>query len=89
MVMVGPEIASGSCVRLRLNSVVCPDAEQINEKITNNLEVTGRVLFLSDAGKHKGHYAVVEVGGIISPLVVPVSQMEVFDTEQQNKIARE
>lgn len=69
-------VEPGSTVMFRLSSAVCPETEQIREKITSNLEVRGRVVFLSDGGNRKGHYAVVEVGGIVSPMVVPVELVQ-------------
>ena len=85
--MYDPEIASGAQVRFKLANVVCPDTEIIWEKTTGCLEVTGRVVLLSDAGKEKNYYAVVEVNGIATPLVVPVNQVEITRGEYTDKIA--
>ena len=67
--MYYPEIVSGTHVRFKMANVVCPDTEIILEKTTGCLEVTGRVVLLSDAGKEKNYYAVVEVNGIATPLI--------------------
>ncbi len=85
--MYYPEIGSGATVRFKLANVVCPDAEIIWEKTTDGLEVTGRVVLLSDAGKEENYYAVVEVNGIATPLIVPVNQVEVTRDTSPDKIA--
>ena len=84
--LVGAEkvVETGSYVRLSLSNVVCPEAQQITEKITNNLEVTGKVLFLSDAGELRDYYAVVEVNGIMSPLVIPVKRVKMLESKQKD-----
>ncbi len=84
--MYYPEITSGAIVRFKLANVVCPDSEIILEKTTDCLEVTGRVVLLSDAGKERNYYAVVEVNGIATPLIVPVNQVELTRDESPDKI---
>jgi hypothetical protein len=74
------EIGAGTLVRFDLASVVCPDQENIVEKITSRLGLTGKVVMLSDAGEKVNHYAVVRVSGIMSPVVVPVDSLEFCDT---------
>jgi len=85
--MYYPEIVSGTHVRFKMANVVCPDTEIILEKTTGCLEVTGRVVLLSDAGKEKNYYAVVEVNGIATPLIVPVNQVELTRDESSDRIA--
>jgi len=85
--MYYPEIVSGALVRFKVTNVVCPDAEIILGKTTGCLEVTGRVVLLSDAGKEKNYYAVVEVNGIATPLIVPVNQVELTRDESPDRIA--
>ena len=74
-----PDVSSGSTVRFKLVNVVCPEPDQIYTKVTNRLELTGRVVSLSDGGEQRNHYAIVQVGGIMSPLIVPVEQVEICD----------
>ena len=85
--MYYPEIVSGALVRFKVANVVCPDFEIILEKTTGCLEMTGRVVLLSDAGKEKNYYAVVEVNGIATPLIVPVNQVELTRDESPDRIA--
>ncbi len=74
---------SGARVRFRLASVVCPDTESVLEKITEGLALEGRVLYLSDSGDEKDHYAVVEVPGIMVPVIVPIAKLNVVDQQTQ------
>ncbi|MBN1764640.1 MAG: hypothetical protein JW860_05230 [Sedimentisphaerales bacterium] len=71
------DMKSGSEVRFKLSSVICPDQEQVIENITNRLALTGKILQLSDAGDKRNFYAVVQVGGIMNPLIVPISEIEI------------
>lgn len=80
--MVYPMYGAGSQVRFSLENVVCPDLENILEKATSRLEVTGKVVMLSDAGKQERYYAVVEVGGIATPLIVPVDRLGPAETAE-------
>lgn len=73
---------SGSQVRFRLSNAACPDTDAIIEKITDRLDVTGKVLYLSDSGTKKSHFAIVDVPGIMSPVVVPVDRMEMCDSSE-------
>ena len=69
------EIKSGSLVRFQLSNIVCPERPQVLEKITSHLNLTGKVVQLSDAGNQRDFYAIVQVSGIASPLIVPVSRV--------------
>lgn len=80
-------VEPGSLVRFRIASVLCPETETIAKKITDRLEVTGRVVFLSDAGEKPDHFAVIEVTGIMSPLVVPVGHVEMISPVIQESVA--
>ena len=55
--MLWPEVGLGSPVRFKLANVVCPDMEQVIEKLIDSLEVTGRVVYLSDSGEKKDEFA--------------------------------
>ena len=72
------EIKSGSLVRFQMSSIVCPERPQVLEKITSRLNLTGKVVQLSDAGNQQDFYAIVQVSGIASPLIIPVSRVELY-----------
>jgi hypothetical protein len=91
-VMFFPELESGALVRFKLASVVCPDQKEIVEKVTEQVEFTGRVVLLSDGGEKRGHFAVVEVTGIATPLIVPVDQVATYSLPSEDgvtELARE
>lgn len=73
--MVRLTFESGTVVSFRLAGATCPEPEQIVEKITDDLELTGRILYLSDSGDRKDDYAVIEVDGIVSPIIVPTERI--------------
>ena len=79
--MYSPEAMSGALVKFRIASVMCPDYEEILTQLTRDLEISGRVVLLSDSGNQKSQYAVVEVAGLLVPLVVPVDQLEAAPAE--------
>jgi hypothetical protein len=65
----------GQWFRFRLRDVICPEKEQAISQITPELEVTGRIVFLSDSGNEAKKFAVMEVNGLNVPLVVPVERL--------------
>lgn len=80
--MNGSELQSGTRVSFRLAEVVCPDIERVVREMTTSLEVTGSVVLLSDYGDQKDHFAIVNVEGISSPLIVPVDRIKVMPEPQ-------
>jgi len=57
---------------------VCPERDQVTDLFTDGLELTGKIVYLSDAGEKRDYYAIVEVGGVETPLIVPVDQLELL-----------
>jgi hypothetical protein len=68
-------IEQGQRFCFRLGDVICPDRQEAVSQITPELEVTGKVVFLSDCGNEPERFAVVEVNGVYTPLVVPVERL--------------
>jgi len=66
----------GNTCSFRLADVICPDRDQVMRQITPDLEVTGQVTLVSDAGEVPDQFAVIEVAGIASPLIVPVARLK-------------
>ena len=77
--MENASVSSGARVRFALSRVMCPDFDEVCRQTDSNLEVEGRVVFLSDYGKVSKHFAVVQVKGIHVPLIVPVEDLELGD----------
>ena len=68
-------VKTGTVASFSIRDVVYPDAMQVLGQVGPELTVVGEVTYLSDGGDGKGCFAVVEVGGIHAPLIVPVSQL--------------
>ncbi len=81
-------IKSGTKVAFNLGEVVCPDIEQVLSQVTRDLEVSGEVAFFSDYGDKKQHFAIVDVNGVLSPLIVPVAQLRSVDEAEEHHEAR-
>ena len=81
-------VKRGEKYRLKLSDVVCPDRERLLQQITDGLNVTGEVVLLSDRGCEAGGFAIIEVEGILSPLIIPVDQLRSF-VEGDKEQARE
>ena len=82
-------MSSGARVRFALSRVVCPDFDEVCRKTDSNLEVEGRIVFLSDYGKVQKHFAVVQVKGIHVPLIIPVEDLRLGDASgaQPSKVS--
>lgn len=75
------EVGAGSEVRFQLARIVCPEKEQVVTSLSDHLEVTGKIVYFSDAGEKRDYYAIVEVGGVQTPIIVPVDQLELVPCE--------
>jgi len=85
--VVNGTVKSGATVTFTLGDVVCPECRHLPNKTTPELEVCGRIVFLSDHGDQKNHFAVIDVRGILSPLIVPVSRLRMVGTLRRHDIA--
>jgi hypothetical protein len=70
------EIEQSQRFRFRLGDVICPDRHEAISQITPELEVNGKIIFLSDSGDEAERFAVLEVNGLHSPLVVPLERLQ-------------
>jgi hypothetical protein len=59
-----------------LGDVVCPEARTALTQVGPDLQVVGRVVYYSDCGAWKDHFAIVEVGGLSTPVIVPAHRMK-------------
>jgi hypothetical protein len=60
---------------------MCPNVLDILRSAGPDLAVRGRVLYFSDAGHDENGFAVMDVEGIASPMVVPVECLRNFTEE--------
>lgn len=68
----------------RLADVLCPDPNQVLSQMTPELKVDGEVVFMSDRGKEPEGFAIVNVEGILSPLIVPAENLRSSDESVLN-----
>ena len=79
--MNGTRVKAGDAVRFRLKEILYPDLDQVVNEIESKLDVSGKVTFLSDSGQTKDRFAIVNVAGIGSPLIVAVDQLQSSSTD--------
>ena len=80
-------LPNGTQVAFRLREAICPTTAEVAEQITPDLEICGQVVFLSDSGDSKDHYAIVEVVGLATPVIVPVSRIRHAAREAESAVA--
>jgi hypothetical protein len=72
-------------VLFRLCDVVAPEQQQVLAQLTGGVELSGEVVFFSDHGHEKNHFAIVDVQGLESPLIVPVHCLQQVAVEDREK----
>ncbi len=72
-------IEAGESVRFAVGKVTCPGLDKLCEQISSDLEIEGQVVFLSDHGKIRGYFAIIQVKGIHVPLIVPVEDLQLVE----------
>ncbi len=70
-------IHTGTIASFKVGDVLSPDTMRVLEQTGPELSVKGKVVFLSDSGDLKNHFAIMDVGGIHTPLVVPVDRLTI------------
>ncbi|HUO06888.1 MAG TPA: hypothetical protein VM008_01025 [Phycisphaerae bacterium] len=68
----------GQQVQFRLADIHLPAIEEVLNRMTEDTELHGTVTLLSDHGEQNSAYAIIEVKGILMPIIVPVSALESF-----------
>lgn len=66
---------TGAKVSFKLGQIVCPDRDDLFLNLTDELELTGTISFVSDNGRDDGQYAIVEVPGLSAPVIVPAEKL--------------
>jgi hypothetical protein len=59
-------------VNFRISDVYIPEPAQILMQLHGNDLLQGKIIDVSDAGGEEDAYAVVEVEGLLQPVVVPM-----------------
>jgi len=73
------EPRSGQMVRFRIGDIYAPDLTALYKQMTPGLELEGSITLLSDGGDSHAAYALVEVPGILLPMIVPADCLEVVE----------
>ena len=66
----------GQKVKFKLRDVHLPAIQEVLDRMTPETELKGCITLLSDQGQNKSAYAVVEVRGILMPVIVPTSSVK-------------
>ena len=68
----------GQQVKFRLGDVHLPEPQEVIARMTEDTELQGSITLLSDQGEKRSAFAVIEVNGILMPLIVPTSLIKVI-----------
>lgn len=81
MTLVG--LFNGAAVAFQLGDVHCPEPTEITARMAEDLQLQGTIVFLSDNGEKKEHYAIVDVRGLATPIIVPVDKLNRLELDEQ------
>jgi len=70
------DLQTGSPVLFRIGDAICPDSGQVLRQMSPDAKVCGEIVFFSDRGDERAHFAIISAVGIDTPLVVPVTSLE-------------
>jgi len=73
------QVRTGQSISFRLGDVYAPSLTDLFKQITPGLELQGRIVLLSDGGETQSAFAIVEVPGVLVPLIVPTSCLELVN----------
>jgi len=76
------EPRSGQWIRFRIGDIYVPNLTDLYQQMTPELELEGYITLLSDGNGTQAAYALVEVPGILLPLIVPTACLEVVADER-------
>ncbi|MCL2639943.1 MAG: hypothetical protein FWD53_03770 [Phycisphaerales bacterium] len=74
--MMKSDLQPGQKVRFKLKDVHLPSIQDVLNRMTPDTELKGCITLLSDQGTSKSAYAVVEVRGILMPIIVPTGNAQ-------------
>jgi len=63
----------GQRVQFKLADIHLPAIEEVLNRMTEDTELQGTITLVSEQGDQKAAYAVIEVKGILMPIIVPAS----------------
>jgi len=81
-------LSPGQKVQFKLADIHLPDIAEVLSRMTDDVELTGQITLLSDHGEQRSAFAVVEVKGILMPLIVPASCLTALVAQAEASAAR-
>lgn len=66
---------TGTRVSFKLAEVVCPERQRVASQIGPDLEIIGEIVFISDGEGRQDEFAIIEVAGLLTPVIVPMSDL--------------
>ncbi len=73
----------GQRVQFKLADIHLPAIEEVLNRMTEDTELQGTITLMSDKGDLKTAFAVIEVKGILMPIIVPAACVKsVVEAEQ-------
>ena len=75
-------LQSGSSVLFRIGDAICPDSAKVLRQMSPDAKICGEIVFFSDRGDERAHFAIISAVGIDTPLVVPVTRLEHLNGRQ-------
>jgi|GEM_PF-1109237 len=76
-------LQTGQKVQFRLGDIHLPDIQEVLARMTEDTELQGQITLLSDAGDQKAAFAVIEVRGVLMPIIVPASCIKAADAPDE------
>jgi hypothetical protein len=78
------KLQSGQTIRFKLDDVHMPQVEEVIARMTGDVELEGEITLLSDSGQQRAAFAVVQVPGVLVPLIVPTSRLQIKAVMNKN-----
>ncbi len=67
------KLQSGQKISFKLGDVHMPQVGELIARMTGEVELHGEITLLSDSGQQRAAFAVVQVPGVMVPLIVPTA----------------
>ena len=82
------KLQSGQHIRFKLEDVHMPAMGEVIARMTGEVELRGEVTLLSDSGQKRAAFAVVQVPGVMVPLIVPTSCLQLAGDDEESVAGR-
>ena len=72
-------------VSFKLADAIFPERETIFANITSEIEIVGKMSFVSDGGNGEKEFAIIDVPGISMPIIVPKNKIKNLSFDSSEK----